>query len=82
MCAMPSEPTELPVHALSAAIRSRKLSPVELTDALLARIERLDGKLHAFIALYATEARLAHAGPDPLRHQPSRPVGAETEHPV
>jgi len=59
MSALPSEPTDLPVHALSAAIQARKLSPVELTEALLARIERLDGKLHAFIALYAKEARLA-----------------------
>jgi aspartyl-tRNA(Asn)/glutamyl-tRNA(Gln) amidotransferase subunit A len=64
MCAMPSEPTELPVHALSAAIQSRKLSPVELTDALLARIERLDDKLHAFIALYGKEARLAAEAAD------------------
>jgi aspartyl-tRNA(Asn)/glutamyl-tRNA(Gln) amidotransferase subunit A len=64
MSAMPSEPTELPVHALSAAIQARKLSPVELTDALLARIERLDGKLHAFIALYAKEARLAAEAAD------------------
>src|SRR5258708_2544740 len=64
MSAMPSEPTELPVHALSAAIQARKLSPVELTDALLTRIERLDGKLHAFIALYAKEARLAAEAAD------------------
>jgi aspartyl-tRNA(Asn)/glutamyl-tRNA(Gln) amidotransferase subunit A len=64
MCAMPSDPSELPVHALSAAIRRGALSPVELTDALLARIERLDGKLHAFIALYAEEARLAAEAAD------------------
>jgi len=64
MCAMTSEPTELPVHALSAAIQTRKLSPVDLTEALLARIERLDGKLHAFIALYANEARLAAEAAD------------------
>jgi aspartyl-tRNA(Asn)/glutamyl-tRNA(Gln) amidotransferase subunit A len=64
MCAMPSDPSELPVHALSAAIRRGTLSPIELTDALLARIERLDGKLHAFIALYAEEARLAAEAAD------------------
>ncbi len=64
MSAMPNEPTDLPVHALSAAIQARKLSPVELTDALLTRIERLDGKLHAFIALYAKEARLAAEAAD------------------
>jgi aspartyl-tRNA(Asn)/glutamyl-tRNA(Gln) amidotransferase subunit A len=43
-----------------ALLRSRKLSPVELTQALLARIERLDGKLHAFI-LATPEAALAQA---------------------
>ncbi len=64
MCAMPSEPTELPVHALAAAIQQRALSPVELTDALLARIARYDGKLHAFVALYEKEARLAAEAAD------------------
>jgi aspartyl-tRNA(Asn)/glutamyl-tRNA(Gln) amidotransferase subunit A len=64
MSALPTEPTDLPVHAIAAAIKTRKLSPVELTDALLARIERLDGKLHAFIALYAKEARLAAEAAD------------------
>jgi len=33
------------------AIRGRKLSPVELTQALLDRIERLDPRLHVFIRL-------------------------------
>src|SRR5260370_10528369 len=64
MPGMPSEPTELPVHALSAAIQARKLAPVELTDALLARTDRLDGTLQAFIALYAKEARLAAEAAD------------------
>jgi aspartyl-tRNA(Asn)/glutamyl-tRNA(Gln) amidotransferase subunit A len=35
----------------SRAFAARKLSPVELMTALLARIERLDPKLHAFIRL-------------------------------
>src|SRR6478735_2404022 len=35
---------------------ARKLSPVELLTALLARIERLDPKLHAFIRLDADAA--------------------------
>ena len=44
------------LHWLTAAeaaeaIRGRKLSPVELTHALLDRIERLDTKLHVFIRL-------------------------------
>ena len=42
------------------AIRTRKLSPVELTKALLDRIERLDPKLHVFIRLDA-EAALSAA---------------------
>ena len=38
------------------AIRARKLSPVELTKALLTRIERLDPKLNVFIRLDAEVA--------------------------
>src|SRR5581483_2167783 len=38
------------------AIATRELSPVELTEALLRRIERLDPKLHAFIRLDAEAA--------------------------
>ncbi|MEZ5856527.1 MAG: amidase [Hyphomicrobiaceae bacterium] len=41
-------------------IASRKLSPVELTSALIARIERLDPKFHAFIK-FMPEAALAAA---------------------
>lgn len=59
MSAPSIDPANLSVHELSAAIQARQLSPVELTESLLGRIERLDGKLHAFIALYADEARLA-----------------------
>ena len=44
------------------AFASKKLSPVELLTALLARIERLDPKLHAFIRLDADAAMdAAHA---------------------
>ena len=35
----------------AALIRAGKLSPVELTKALLARIEKLDPKWHAFIRI-------------------------------
>lgn len=38
----------LPAVELGARMRSRKLSPVELTEAYLERIRRHDGKLHAF----------------------------------
>jgi aspartyl-tRNA(Asn)/glutamyl-tRNA(Gln) amidotransferase subunit A len=40
----------------AAAIRARRLSLVELTQALLDRIERLDPKLHVFIRLDADAA--------------------------
>src|SRR6516225_2291864 len=44
----------------SRLIRARKLSPVELTAALLARITALDGLYHAYIAVMA-ETALAQA---------------------
>lgn len=49
----------LPVHELSRRIQSRALSPVELVDACLARIAAHDAKLHAFVDVYADEARAA-----------------------
>jgi aspartyl-tRNA(Asn)/glutamyl-tRNA(Gln) amidotransferase subunit A len=47
------------VSELSAAFTRRTLSPVDVVDALLARIERLNPRLHAFIDVYAGDARLA-----------------------
>jgi aspartyl-tRNA(Asn)/glutamyl-tRNA(Gln) amidotransferase subunit A len=46
----------LTANAAAEAIAARKLSPVELTSALLERIGRLDPKLHAFIRLDADAA--------------------------
>ena len=46
------------VAELSRAFETRALSPVDVVDALLARI-RAREKLHAYIAVYADEARLA-----------------------
>jgi len=46
----------LTVAEAAEAIRARKLSPVELTKALLTRIERLDPKLNVFIRLDAEVA--------------------------
>lgn len=40
-------------------IRRRALSPVELTEAVLARIERLDPTLHAFVTVTPERARAA-----------------------
>jgi aspartyl-tRNA(Asn)/glutamyl-tRNA(Gln) amidotransferase subunit A len=47
------------VTAAAKAIAARELSPVELTAALLARIERLDPKLNAFIRLDGDAAMAA-----------------------
>ena len=55
----------LTIHEAQDLIRKRKLSPVELTRAILQRIEAVDGRLHAFLNLMAdsamAEARRAEA---------------------
>jgi aspartyl-tRNA(Asn)/glutamyl-tRNA(Gln) amidotransferase subunit A len=47
----------LPASEQAALLRARKLSPVELTDAYLARIETLNPKVNAFITVTADRAR-------------------------
>ena len=47
----------LPATELVARIKSGELSPVELTDATLARIEQRNPSLTAVVHLYAEEAR-------------------------
>ena len=54
----------LPAHILSSEIGARRLSPVDLVDALLERIRANDGKLHAFVEVYGEEARLAAEAAD------------------
>ncbi|MFI5327258.1 MAG: amidase family protein, partial [Candidatus Rokuibacteriota bacterium] len=52
--------TDFPtIAALAAAIRAGKISPVEATRECLARIERLDGRLRAFITVDAEGALAA-----------------------
>src|SRR5437868_11924412 len=51
-----SEVTQLSLSEASELIRSRKISPVELTQACLSRIDRLNGKLNAFITVTADSA--------------------------
>ena len=45
------------IRDLGERFRRRTLSPVELTELLLARIEKLDPTLHAFVTLTAERAR-------------------------
>src|SRR6516164_9937275 len=64
---MPSFNTDAalwPAYVLSAEIGARRLSPVDLVDALLARISAADGKLHASVEVYGEEARLAAEAAD------------------
>jgi aspartyl-tRNA(Asn)/glutamyl-tRNA(Gln) amidotransferase subunit A len=67
---MPSpydNPRSLPVHRLRDALASGELTSAALLDGLLGRIARDDGKLHAFVAVYADDARAAAAGSDAAR---------------
>jgi aspartyl-tRNA(Asn)/glutamyl-tRNA(Gln) amidotransferase subunit A len=49
----------MPATDLAAAIRTKKLSPVEVINAVLARIEQLNSTLNAFCLVAAEEARQA-----------------------
>ncbi len=52
-----SNPAYLTIAAASKLIAARKLSPVELTEAYLDRIARLDSQLDSFVTLTAERAR-------------------------
>lgn len=56
------DPVWAGVAQLSQAFGARTLSPVDAVGALLDRIRRHDGRLHAFVAVYADEARQAAEG--------------------
>jgi aspartyl-tRNA(Asn)/glutamyl-tRNA(Gln) amidotransferase subunit A len=47
----------IPATELAALIRSKKVSPVEVVDAVLARVERLNPTLNCFGTVTAEEAR-------------------------
>jgi aspartyl-tRNA(Asn)/glutamyl-tRNA(Gln) amidotransferase subunit A len=52
-----SDLTDLTIADAGKLIEQREVSPVELVDAALARIERLNPELHAFITVTADAAR-------------------------
>src|SRR5438132_952544 len=54
--ARPSLVTDWTLETLGRAIAARKISPIEATRACLDRIERLDGRIHAFITVDAESA--------------------------
>jgi amidase len=51
--------TRKPARELAALIRARKLGPVELLDAHLAVVDRVNPKLNAFVTLVPEQARAA-----------------------
>jgi Asp-tRNA(Asn)/Glu-tRNA(Gln) amidotransferase A subunit family amidase len=54
-----SELTFLPAVRMAAQIREKKISPVELVEAHLRQIEKLNATLNAFVQVDAEQARLA-----------------------
>ncbi len=50
---------DLDVAALAERLRSKKISPVEVTKAYLDRIARVDEKIHAYITVTADDALAA-----------------------
>ncbi|MGI4975624.1 MAG: amidase [Janthinobacterium lividum] len=58
------DPTLLPAAALSDAIAARRLSPVTLVEALLARIAAQEPTLRAFTEVHAADAPLAAEAAD------------------
>ncbi len=71
-----AEPTELcytPIEALAPRLRGREVSPVEVVEAVLDRIDALEPRLNAFITVMAeaavAEARRAEAEIAAGRHR-------------
>ena len=63
------------IAELGVRYRKRDLSPVEVTQALLARIEKLDPILHAFVTLTADSALAeARSAEEALRRGDARPL--------
>ena len=58
------DPALLPVHILSTEIGARRLGSIDLVDGLLERIRAADPKLHAFVEVYAEDARFAAEAAD------------------
>ncbi|MBC2867040.1 amidase [Streptomyces mexicanus] len=53
------QPYELSLTRAADAIRNRQLSPVELVDSVLQRVEQVEPRLHAYVTVTAEHARRA-----------------------
>jgi aspartyl-tRNA(Asn)/glutamyl-tRNA(Gln) amidotransferase subunit A len=58
---------DMTLTELGAGLSAKKFSSREIVDALLARIEKADGKLHAFTEVYAKEAKALADAADTAR---------------
>ena len=58
---------DLTLTELSAGLAAKKFSSRDIVDALLGRIAKANGKLHAFIEVYAKEAKAIADGADKAR---------------
>jgi aspartyl-tRNA(Asn)/glutamyl-tRNA(Gln) amidotransferase subunit A len=71
---MATELHDLALAELSALIAARKVSPVEVVEALIRRVEQCDAQLHAFVTptfeLARRQAREAEAAGERL-HVPA-----------
>ena len=65
-----------PATELARDIAQKRLSPVEVVDAFLARIERLNPRLNAYCTVTADEARAAAKSAEAaiMQHQPLGPL--------
>ena len=70
-----SDPREMTLKDLAAAIRRRKVSSVEVTKALLARIEQWQPTLNAFARVEAEDALKSAQARPTARSPPARPKG-------
>src|SRR5260370_9063952 len=67
-----SDLARLTMHELTAAYRRRETRPSEATEAYLARIDRLDGKVGAYLTVTRDRA-LAAARPADAPYDPGTP---------
>src|SRR5260370_38360447 len=58
---------DLTLTELAAGLSAKKFSSREIVDALLARVAKADGKLHAFTEVYAKEAKALADAADTAR---------------
>jgi aspartyl-tRNA(Asn)/glutamyl-tRNA(Gln) amidotransferase subunit A len=63
-----------PIHELTAAYRRGETTPSAVTEAYLARIEKLDGRIGAYITVTTEEARATAAAAD-RRYRDGTPLG-------